>query len=88
MPSSENEISSRLKNLMNICEIAANNSNLNEFDCAGWQIGKAYGDRVFHEVETGRRTWEDLPAHILPDIFHFSPCQGHGCYEECQEPEI
>ena len=69
VPSSENEIASRLTNLMNICEIAANNSNLNDFDCAGWQIGKAYGDRVFHEVETGRRTWEELPAHILPDIF-------------------
>ena len=69
VPSSENEISSRLTNLMNICEIAANNSNLNEFDSAGWHIAKAYGDRMFHEVETGRRTWEDLPAHILPDIF-------------------
>ena len=69
VPSSENEISGRLTNLMNICEIAANNSNLSDFDCPGWQIGKAYGDRVFHDMETGRRTWDDLPAHILPDIF-------------------
>ena len=67
--SSENEISSRLTNLMNICEIAANNSTLNDFDCPGWQIGKAYGDRVFHDMESGRRSWEELPAHILPDIF-------------------
>ena len=69
VPSTENEVSSRLTNLMNICEIAANNSNLTDFDCPGWQIGKAYGDRVFHDMESGRRSWEDLPAHILPDIF-------------------
>ena len=69
VPSTENEVSSRLTNLMNICEIAANNSTLSDFDCAGWQIWKAYGDSVFHDVETGRRSWEELPAHILPDIF-------------------
>ena len=44
VPSSENEVSSRLTNIMNICEIAANNSTLNDFDCSGWQIAKAYGD--------------------------------------------
>ena len=69
VPSSENEVASRLTNLMNICEIAANNSTLSDFDCPGWQIGKTYGDRVFHDMETGRRSWEELPAHILPDIF-------------------
>jgi hypothetical protein len=69
VPSSENELSSRLTNLMNICEIAANNSTLNDFDCPGWQIAKAYGDRVFHDVETGQKTWEDLPVSIMADTF-------------------
>ena len=69
VPTSENEVSSRLTNLMNICEIAANNSTLNDFDCAGWQIAKAYGDRVFHDVETGQKTWEDLPVSIMADTF-------------------
>ena len=69
VPTSENEVSSRLTNLMNICEIAANNSTLNDFDCAGWQIAKAYRDRVFHDVETGQKTWEDLPASVMADTF-------------------
>ena len=69
VPSSENEVSSRLTNLMNICEIAANNSTLNDFDCSGWQIAKAYGDRVFHDIETGQKTWEDLPVSIMADTF-------------------
>ena len=69
VPSSENELSSRLTNLMNICEIAANNSTLNDFDSSGWQIAKAYGDRVFHDVETGQKSWEDLPVNILADTF-------------------
>ena len=69
VPSSENELASRLTNLMNICEIAANNSTLNDFDCSGWQIAKAYGDRVFHDVETGQKTWEDLPVSIMADTF-------------------
>ena len=69
VPTSENEVSSRLTNLMNICEIAANNSTLNDFDCAGWQIAKAYGDRVFHDVETGQKTWEELPANVMAETF-------------------
>ena len=69
VPSSENEVSSRLTNLMNICEIAANNSTLNDFDCSGWQMAKAYGDRVFHDVETGQKTWEELPVSIMADTF-------------------
>ena len=69
VPTSENEVSSRLTNLMNICEIGANNSTLNDFDCAGWQIAKAYRDRVFHDVETGQKTWEDLPASVMADTF-------------------
>ena len=69
VPSSENELSSRLTNLMNICEIAANNSTLNDFDCPGWQIAKTYGDRVFHDVETGQKTWEELPVNIMADTF-------------------
>ena len=35
----------------------------------GWQIAKAYGDRVFHDVETGQTTWEDLPVSIMADTF-------------------
>ena len=35
----------------------------------GWQIAKAYGDRVFHDVETGQKTWEDLPVSIMADTF-------------------
>ena len=54
---------------MNICEIAANNSTLNDFDCPGWQIAKAYGDRVFHDVETGQKSWEELPVNIRADTF-------------------
>ena len=54
---------------MNICEIAANNSTLNDFDCPGWQIAKAYGDRVLHDVETGQKSWEDLPVSIMADTF-------------------
>ena len=54
---------------MNICEIAANNSTLNDFDCPGWQIAKTYGDRVFHDVETGQKTWEELPVNIMADTF-------------------
>ena len=54
---------------MNICEIAANNSTLIDFDCDGWQIAKAYGDRVFHDIEIGQKTWEDLPVNIMADTF-------------------
>ena len=69
VPVAEGEVMARLVNLMNICEIAANNSTLNDFDHAAWQMARSYGDRVFNDMEHGLRSWSELPTHILPDVF-------------------
>ena len=69
VPVAEGELMARLVNLMNICEIASNNSTLNDFDHMAWQMARSYGDRVFNDMEHGLRTWSDLPAHVLPDVF-------------------
>ena len=69
VPVAEGELMARLVNLMNICEIASNNSTLNDFDHAAWQMARAYGDRVFNDMEHGLRSWSELPTHVLPDVF-------------------
>ena len=69
VPVAEGELMARLVNLMNICEIASNNSTLNDFDHAAWQMARAYGDRVFNDMEHGLRSWSELPNHVLPDVF-------------------
>ena len=69
VPVAEGELMARLVNLMNICEIASNNSTLNDFDHAAWQIARSYGDRVFNDMEHGLRSWSELPNHVLPDVF-------------------
>ena len=69
VPVGEGELMARLVNLMNICEIASNNSTLNDFDHVAWQMARAYGDRVFNDMEHGLRSWSELPTHVLPDVF-------------------
>ena len=69
VPVAEGELMARLVNLMNICEIASNNSTLNDFDHVAWHMARAYGDRVFNDVEHGLRSWAELPTHVLPDVF-------------------
>ena len=69
VPVAEGELMARLVNLMNICEIASNNSTLNDFDHVSWQMARAYGDRVFNDMEHGLRAWSELPTHVLPDVF-------------------
>ena len=69
VPVAEGELMARLVNLMNICEIASNNSTLNDFDHVAWQMARAYGDRVMNDIEHGLRSWPELPAHVLPDVF-------------------
>ena len=69
VPVAEGELLARLVNLMNICEIASNNSTLNDFDHVAWHMARAYGDRVINDIEHGLRSWSELPAHVLPDVF-------------------
>ena len=69
VPVQEGEVMARLVHLMNIMEITSNNSTLNDFDHAAWQLGRGYGDRVFNDIQQGLRSWTEMPNHILPDVF-------------------
>ena len=69
MQVAEGEVLARLINLMHIMEITSNNSTLNDFDHAAWNLGRGYGDRIFNDIQQGLRSWSDLPNNILPDVF-------------------
>ena len=66
------ELCARIQHLVNVLEIVALSSSLNDFDSNAWKIGKEYNARIISDIEHGIKRWESLDRAIDPTAWQFA----------------
>ena len=63
------EFLARLNGLANVVEIVVTNSSTTEHMTTAWQIAREYSNRVFADVEQGRKTWESMSKSMQTESY-------------------
>ena len=66
---SSSEFMARLHGLANVVEIVVTNSSTAEHQSNSWQIAREYSNRVFTDVEQGKKTWESMSSSLQTESY-------------------
>ena len=69
---SSEEFMARLYGLANVLEIVVTNSSPTEHQSTAWQIAREYSNRVFTDVEQGRKTWIGMSSSMQTESYILS----------------
>lgn len=66
---SSSEFMARMHGLANILEIVVTNSSSTDHQSTAWQIARDYSNRVFTDVEQGKKTWESMSSSLQTESY-------------------